>query len=257
MGNSNPAPSTEIGHADADSITVRGEDLVEDVMGATDFTSFFYFHLTGDQPTDEEKRMFDVMLVTLVEHGITPSVIAARSTNLSAPESLQGAVASGILGAGDTYLGSMENTAMMLKQAIAESTDVETTIDDIARETVVKHEYVPGLGHPIHKPEDPRTERLFEIADELGFHGEYVELLRQIQEIVQDETGQTPVPINASGAIGAIIAEMGLPASTGRGISIVARTAGLIGHISEEEKNPIAQDIWNLVDDTVEYKGNR
>lgn len=254
MENDNGRFCTGIGTADADSITVRGEDLIDDLIGQMDFTTFFYFHLTGERPTEAEKDMIDAILVTLVEHGITPSVIAARLTHLSAPESLQGAVASGILGAGNTYLGSMENTTAMLQRGDEVLRTTEKSVGEVASEIVAQREYIPGLGHPIHKPEDPRTERLFEIAQENGYDGRNTELFRQIHSLVQsDKTG--PIPINASGAIGTIIAEMGLPPNTARGLSLVARTAGLIGHINEEREQPMGQDIWDLVDGQITYTG--
>lgn len=255
MDQSDHQPSTEIGHADADTISVRGKDLTDELMGEMDFTSYFYFHLTGNHPSDEEKQMVDAILVTLVDHGITPSVIAARSTHLSAPGSLQGAVASGILGAGSTYLGSMANTTALLNDGVEALRTTDTTLDEVAADIAENTDYVPGLGHPIHIPADPRTEALFQIAEDLDFYGDHVRLLKQIHSHVQEQT-EKPVPINASGAIGAIIAEMELPANSGRGFSIVARTAGLIGHLQEEAKNPIGQDIWDLVDDTVEYTGD-
>lgn len=249
-----PTPSlpTSIATADEQSITVRDKDLTRELMGEVSFGEFFYLHLTGETPTESELRVFDTLLVTVVEHGITPSVIAARLTYDSAPEAVQGAVASGLLGAGSTFLGSMENAADLVQDGVSR---VEAGGDktDIANEMIAEMDRLPGFGHPLHEPTDPRTDRIFEVLEEEGFAGDHVAFIREVQAAAEAEY-DTDLPINATGAIGVGISELGLDPIVGRGIALVARSAGLVGHLNEEMEQPIARDIWAAVEDNVEYQ---
>jgi citrate synthase len=249
-----PAPSlpTSIATADERSITVRDRDLTSELMGEVSFGEFFYLHLTGEEPTESELRVFETLLVTVVEHGITPSVIAARLTYDSAPEAVQGAVASGLLGAGSTFLGSMENAAEMVQDGVARVADGEDETE-VARETVEEMDRLPGFGHPLHEPTDPRTDRIFEVLDEEGFAGDHVAFIRAVQAVAED-ADDADLPINATGAIGVGISELGLDPIVGRGVALVARSAGLVGHLNEEMEQPMARDIWAAVEDNVEYQ---
>lgn len=248
-------PTTAICTSDAESITLRGKSL-SSLIGNCDFGEFFYFHLTGDFPTDTESRLFNAVLVTVCEHGITPSVIAARLTYDSAPEAIQGAVASGLLGSGDTFLGSMENAAQMLQDGVEVAEGEDVPILEVARDIVSEFDRLPGYGHPIHEPEDPRTTRLLELAEAENAVGEYVTLLQAIHKEAQDAY-EANMMINATGAIGAIVLELGLEPSVARGLALVSRSAGLVGHINEEMQNPIARDIWAKVDEQVIYTGGK
>lgn len=245
---------TEIATSDHESITVRGKDLTSELMGEYDFGGFFFFHLTGREPTTSEARLFNAMLISIAEHGVTPSVIAARLTYDSAPEAIQGAVSSGLLGAGETFLGSMENVANMLQDGVERIEGGEAR-DAVAADIVESHDRLPGFGHPEHEPTDPRAERLFELLEEEGEAGEHLELLYAVQERAEDEYGRGML-INVTGAIGTTIAEMDIEvdAMAARGIALVARAAGLIGHLNEEIDEPIARDIWDLVEENVEYR---
>lgn len=243
---------TSIATANERSITVRGKDLTSDLMGETSFGEFFYFHLTGDMPSEPEQRVFETLLITVVEHGITPSVIAARLTYDSAPEAVQGAVASGLLGAGSTFLGSMENAAEMVQEGVVRVEDGEDATE-VAQETVEVKESLPGFGHPLHEPTDPRTDRLFEVLDEEGFAGDHLAFIREVQTATEKVYG-TELLINATGAIGVGVSELDLDPIIGRGIALVARSAGLVGHLNEEIEQPIARDIWSIVEEDVEYK---
>ncbi len=246
---------TEIATSDATSITVRGKDLTDDLMGHYDFGEFFFFHLTGRDPTASEARLFNAMMVSIAEHGVTPSVIAARLTYDSAPEAVQGAVSSGLLGAGETFLGSMENVANMLQDGV-ERIEAGESRDAVAADVVDERERLPGFGHPEHHPTDPRAERLFELLEEEGKAGEHTELLRAIQDHAEDAYDTTML-VNVTGAIGTVIAEMdlGVDAMAARGIAIVARAATLIGHLNEESEEPIARHIWDVVEENVDYRG--
>jgi citrate synthase len=243
---------TAISTSDEESITIRGKDLTREIVGNFDFGEFVYFHLTGYEPTPTESRMLNAMLVTVVEHGMVPSVIASRLTYDSAPEAVQGAVASGLLGAGSTFLGSMENAAEMLYRGKErrQSADVET----IAREIVDERDRLPGFGHPIHEPTDPRTDRLFELLEDEGLAGDYHELVLAIRDVAQAEY-KANMPINATGAIGTCVCELGLDPKVGRGLALVSRAAGLVGHVNEEIEEPAAREMWEIVEENTEYTG--
>jgi citrate synthase len=186
------------------------------------------------------------MVVTLVEHGITPSALAARLTYLGAPEAMQAAVAAGLCGLGSVFVGSTEGCARMLKDALPDA-GAAADLPALARRIVADHrarkQIVPGIGHPVHKPVDPRVPRLFEIARDCGFHGKYCDLVVLVQGEAERASGKS-LPLNATGAIGALCCEMGFDWRICRGLGVMARAVGLVGHILEESLNPIAQDLW-------------
>lgn len=244
--------STSIATADEQHITVRDKDLSRELMGETNFGEFFYFHLTGEMPTESELRIFDTLLITVVEHGVTPSVIASRLTYDSAPEAVQGAVASGLLGAGSTFLGSMENAAELVQDGVKRVENGEDKAA-VAAEVVEERDRLPGFGHPLHEPTDPRTDKLFGLLEEEGFEGEHLMFLREVQAAAEDHYG-TDLLINATGAIGVAISELDLDPIVGRGVALVARSAGLVGHLNEEMEQPMARDIWAVVEENVEYQ---
>lgn len=242
---------SDIAHSTPDRITVRGLDLPNEILGHMELGEFAFLQLTGRRATEDEAAMFNVVLLTLVEHGITPSALAARLTYAGAPESLQAAVAAGLCGLGTVFVGSMEGAADMLSTALPEpgaSHDPEA----LARATVAglrsEGRSVPGLGHPLHKPIDPRTPRLFELAQAHHFDGPYIQLMRHIGAEAERSTGRT-LPINATGALGAICCEMGFPAHIVRGFGVMARAIGLVGHLLEESREPMAFDLWHYAED--------
>lgn len=218
-----------------DRIVVRGKDLPGEILGRLNLGDMAYLELTGRVPYANESRLFNAMVVTLVEHGMTPSAIAARLTYLGAPEAMQSAVAAGLLGLGSVFVGSMEGVAKLCSEAFAEGApDVAALLSRLRR--------VPGLGHPVHKPVDPRTVRLFEIARETGFYGRYCRFMEDIAR-------QKQLPLNATGAIGALACELGLDWRCVRGLGVMARAVGLVGHILEEARNPMAEEIWRRTED--------
>jgi len=255
MGKSKVKLTSAIGWSTADKISVRGMDLPSEILGHMKLGDLAFLQLTGRKATPEESKVFNAIVITLVEHGITPSAIAARMTYMGAPESLQAAVAAGLCGLGTVFVGSMEGASKMLYEALPQDklgTGVD--LDALAVETIVsfraRKTIVPGLGHPVHKPVDPRTPRLFEIAAENGKSGEYVALMQKIQIEAEARSGKM-LPINATGAIGAICCEFGFPWKIVRGFGVMARAIGLVGHILEESENPISYDIWQRVDEEI------
>lgn len=247
--------TSAIGWSTPDRITVRGLDLPSEILGKMNLGDFAFLQLTGRAATPEESRVFNAILIALVEHGITPSALVARMTYLGAPESLQAAVAAGLCGLGTVFVGSMEGAAKMLSEALPrERVGTGADLDALARETVeafhARKAIVPGLGHPVHKPVDPRSPRLFEIAAENGLAGEYVTLIQKIKDVAEARSGKV-LPINATGAIGAICCELDFPWTIVRGFGVMARAIGLVGHIAEERENPMAFELWQRTEEEI------
>ena len=241
---------TEMGWSTADRIVVRGRDLPGEILGHLNLGDMAFLELTGRTPSDNESRLFNALVVTLVEHGVTPSALATRLTYLGAPEAMQAAVAAGLCGLGSVFVGSTEGCARMLWKALPDAkanADLPALAARIVAEHRAREAIVPGLGHPIHKPIDPRVPRLFEIARETGFHGKYVELVQLVQAEAE-RVAKRSLPLNATGAIAALGCEMGLDWKILRGLGVMARAIGLVGHILEESRDPIAQEIWFRVE---------
>lgn len=217
---------SDLAWSTTDRIVVRGKDLPSEILGHLNLGDMAFLMILGRVPDKNESKLFNAMAVTLVEHGVTPSAIAARMTYLGAPESPQAAVAAGLLGLGSVFVGSMEGVAKMLSE--------NANIDGMKR--------VPGLGHPIHKPVDPRTVRLFEIARETGFYGKYCKRMEEISL-------RKGLVLNATGAIGALACELGIDWRAVRGIGVMARAIGLVGHILEESKEPMALELWERTEE--------
>jgi citrate synthase len=240
-----------MGSSSADRIVVRGHDLVEDLIGKVSLGDMAFLELKGRLPTRQESTVFNALAVTLVEHGMTPSAIATRLTYFGAPESLQGAVAAGLLGIGDRFGGSVEDAARTLQEALA-GAGAEADLHELARQIVAVHKEskrpIAGLGHPIHKPVDPRTPKLFALAAENGFSGRFVQLMQAISVAASQRYGRD-LPVNATGAIGAIASELDIPWPVSRGLAVMARAIGLVAHIQEEIEQPLAAEIWSRVDE--------
>lgn len=238
---------SDLGWSTSDKIVVRGHDLVDELLGKASLGDVAFLELKGRLPTKEESIVFNAITVTLVEHGMTPSAIAARLTYYGAPESLQGAVAAGLLGMGDRFGGSAEAAARMLQEALPEA-EPQADLQVLARRIVDEHKAakrtIAGLGHPVHKPVDPRTSKLFELAAENGFSGRHVELMKRIGDEATQAHGRD-LPVNATGAIGAIASELGIPWRVCRGLAVMARAIGLVAHLQEEMDEPLAAEIWS------------
>jgi citrate synthase len=238
---------SEIGWSTPERIGVWGYDLTRDLIGRVNLGDMGFLEITGRLPNERESAMFNALLVTLVEHGIVPSTLAARLTVAGAPEALQAAVAAGLLGLGSVFVGSTEAAARMLAEALPDpkaDADPKAIAVRIVDEHRAARRILPGLGHPIHKPVDPRTPRLFAIAKDNGFHGPYLVLMQAIARRAEKVFDRT-LPVNATGAIGAIACEMGLPWQACRGIGVMARAVGLVGHALEELRRPIATELWH------------
>jgi citrate synthase len=246
---------SDIGWSTADRIVVRGHDLVEELLGKASLGDVAFLELKGRLPTKEESIVFNAITVTLVEHGMTPSAIVARLTYFGAPESLQGAVAAGLLGLGDRFGGSAEDAARMLQDALRDAgqkAGKEADLRELAGRIVHAHKErkqpIAGLGHPVHKLVDPRTPKLFELAAENGLSGRYVALMKLVGEEATRIHGRE-LPVNATGAIGAVASELEIPWRVCRGLAVIARAIGLVAHIQEETEEPLASEIWARTED--------
>ncbi|HEY2578526.1 MAG TPA: citryl-CoA lyase [Streptosporangiaceae bacterium] len=251
---------TSIGTSDADTITVLGQDLAADLMGKVGFGELAMWLVTQRRPTPPEVRVFEAVLVALADHGFTPTAIAARLTYLSAPDSLQGALAAGLLGGGSRFLGVTEDAGRFLAAALAgagEPPAGEAGWDAVALAAVRRAQadgrLIPGLGHPVHKVTDPRTPVLFRIAAEEGLLGPHLRLFEAIGRVHPQVLGHT-LPLNGAGACGAALADLGLPVDLLRGFALLARAAGLLGQIAEEGHRSVAMDIYRAVDRNIEYQ---
>jgi citrate synthase len=240
-------PQTRISQAYADRIEVRGRDLTGDLMGRLSFTEYFHLLLTGEEPTEQQRWFLDLLLVSIAEHGLMPTNVAARMTLAADPGSLQGAVAAGILGAGPVVLGTSEECARLLEQA----SDREPL--ELVRKLHTAGGKMPGFGHPVHKPVDPRAERILELADQRGVSGRYVALARSLRAAVEEVWGK-PLTMNVSLPIAAVMLDLGFPAAAVKAVPILARTASLLAHLAEEQENPIGFALAAAAEEAVEYE---
>ena len=246
-----PVPRSRIGSATEDAITIAGRDLAADVMGRLSLTELAYLLLTDREPTPGERRLLDAVLVSLADHGLTPSALATRLTHTGAPESVQGAVAAGLLGAGSVFLGPAGDTAVFLAEALERHDAAGGRDDDalarVATAAVAERrsagQRVPGLGHPVHRDVDPRTPRLYELAREEGVDGPHLRLLELVAEVHEQESGRR-LPINGAGAAGAALVDVGIAPTSVTGFVLIARTAGLVAHLAEERRDPIGMELW-------------
>jgi citrate synthase len=236
---------THIAKASADRVDVRGRDLAGDVMGRLTFTEYFHVLLTGDEPTEEQRFFLDLVLVAIAEHGLMPSNVAARMTLAADPAALQGAVAAGLLGAGPVILGTSGECARLL--------EAEEDPRELARGIREADGRVPGFGHPIHRPVDPRAERILALADERGVSGRSVARARALRDAVAG-LWDTPLPMNVAMAIAAVLLDLGYTADVVKAVPILARTAGLLAHLAEEREQPIGLFLGRVAEDAVEYE---
>ena len=250
------APVSRISQAYADRVEVRGRDLTEDVMGRLSFTEYFHLLLTGEEPTDDQRFFLDLLLVAIAEHGMMPTNVAARMTLSADPGSLQGAVAAGILGCGPVILGTAEECARLLEEAdrkTQDGTDPAVVASAMAKEIHSAGGKLPGFGHPVHRPVDPRAERILAFADAREVSARHVRLARQFRDAAEEAWGR-PLTMNVSMPIAAVMLDLGFPSVTVKAVPILARTAGLLAHLAEEQQSPAGFFMAAKADEAVEYE---
>ena len=249
--------SSAISTSNEATIVVRGRDLARELVGTLSFTEHFWLLVTGAMPSATQRQVLDATLVAIAEHGLVPSVQASRMTFAAAPEALQGAVAAGILGCGSVVLGSSE-AAGQLFAAIAKRIDAGAELSHAAKDTIQEYRgqkrQIPGYGHPLHKQADPRVQRLFEVAGNAGGAGRYLQIAREVESVLPQLIGK-PLALNVSGAIPAVLLDAGFPLGALKGIPILARTAGLIAHLLEEQQHPIGFILSHAGAQVIDYDG--
>ena len=247
---------SRISRAYPDRVDVRGRDLTGELMGGMTFTEYFHLLLTGQEATDEQRFFLDLLLVSIAEHGLMPSNVAARMTLAADPDALQGAVAAGILGAGTVVLGTSGECARLLEDAhrrVVAGGEPAAVVRALAGSIRDAGGKVPGFGHPVHRPTDPRAERILELADERGVSGPHVELARCFRAVVR-ELWAKELPLNVAMPIAAVMLDLGYPSSSVKAVPILARTAGLLAHLAEEQESPLGFLLAREAEEAVEYE---
>jgi len=245
---------TGISTSTPDQIVVRGKDLCAELIGKISFTEHTWLLVAGSLPTDVQRSALDAALVAIAEHGLVPSVQAARMTYAAAPEAVQGAVAAGLLGCGSVILGAAEAAGHFLEECLAAKGDRRQAIRDAILKRRSEGNAIPGYGHPYHTSHDPRTGRLIEVARELGVFGRHFETALLAEEVIPGVVGRNLV-LNVSGAIPSLLLDAGFPLLAMKGVPILARTASLIAHIMEERQNPIGFALSEVGSDAITYSG--
>jgi citrate synthase len=237
-------------------VEVRGHDLTGELMGSVSFTEYFHLLLTGQEASEDQRFFLDLLLVAIAEHGMMPTNVAARMTLAADPDSLQGAVAAGILGCGPVLLGTAEECARLLEEAqekVASAAEPAKVADDIAGEFRASGARLPGFGHPVHRPLDPRAERILELADARGVSGPHVVLARHLRDSAAAAWGR-PLTMNVSMPIAAVMLDLGFSSAVVKAIPILARTAGLLAHLAEEREHPLGLLMAAKAEEAVEYE---
>jgi citrate synthase len=247
---------SRISQAYPDRVEVRGRDLTGEVMGSLSFTEYFHLLLTGSEPSEDQRFFLDLLLVAIAEHGMMPTNVAARMTLAADPRSLHGAVAAGILGCGPVILGTAEDCARVLEEAqakVAAGGEPAAVAEETARAVHSSGERMPGFGHPLHRPLDPRAERILELADERGLSGPHLALAACFRDAVA-RAWDRPLTMNVSMPIAAVMLDLGFPPATVKAIPILARTAGLLAHLAEEQERPIGFLMAGTAEEAIEYE---
>ncbi|MDX6439192.1 MAG: citrate synthase [Gaiellaceae bacterium] len=255
IGRAGP-PVSHICQAYPDRVEVRGHDLTGDLMGRLSFTEYFHLLLTGREPTADQRYFLDLLLISIAEHGMMPTNVAARMTLAADPGSLQGALAAGILGAGPVILGTSESCAVLLREAqekvLAGGAPAEVAAE-MASAIHTSGGKMPGFGHPVHRPLDPRAERILELADDRGVSGPHMLLARHLRDAVAGTWGK-PLTMNVSMPIAAVLLDLGFAPTTVKAIPLLARTAGLLAHLAEEQQHPVGFLLAARAEEAIEYE---
>lgn len=251
-------PYSAICTSDAHSITVRGRSLCADVIGKMDFTSYFWMLVTGTEPTPTQQFFANAVLTAIAEHGLVPSVVAARMTYAAAPEAFHGAVAAGLLGCGSVVLGSAEVAgrfyADLVASAATDGIGAAAVAADGIRALRAEKRAIPGFGHPQHADGDPRALLLLDLAEQHGIVGDHIAMLYALRDALPEALGRS-LPINVNGAIPAVMLDVGFPLGALKGISLLARTASLIAHLQEESERPIGFILSGAAAAAIDYDG--
>lgn len=255
MSKDTPRPYTELCTHSLTSIHYRGDDLARDILGQRSFTEVLFSQILDRRPDADDLRVLDAALIAIMEHGLTPSAIATRMVYMSSPENIQSGVAAGLLAVGSQFVGTVENSAILLRKIIDAPEGVEAAARSVAKRHRDERKPIPGFGQHMHKPDDPRAARLLAIGREHPrFEGKYLNAIEVLSREVDAAFGKH-ITINATGAVGTLLGELQVPPEMMRGFAVISRAAGLVAHVAEEQRVPSARFIWNLIDHEVPYRG--
>ena len=251
------SPTTSLATSTAEDVFIRDQSLCQELIGKLSFTEMAFFLVLGRKPTESQRAVVDACLVTLMEHGLTPSAITTRLTYTSAPEAMQAAVAAGLMGVGSLFAGTMEGCAALLDRIVAAGPEfAETEAEQVAREHREARLPLPGFGHPLHKPDDPRALRLLALVEEQRLTGDHTRALLALSRAI-DRVYAKHITINATGAIAAALGDCGVPQRIMRGFALISRCAGLVAHVHEEQTKPALRALWEAGERAVLYDGKQ
>jgi len=247
-------PHTELCTHTHTSIHYRGASLTEDLLGQRGFTDVLFSQILGRRASSDDLRILDAALIAIMEHGLTPSAIATRMVYMSSPENIQSAVAAGLLAVGSQFVGTVENSARLLRSMMDAPEGVEAAARAAAQRYKNERKPVPGFGQHMHKPDDPRAAKLLALGREHPhFEGHYLRAMEILAREVDSAFGKH-ITINATGAVGTLLGELGVPPELMRGFAVISRAAGLVAHIAEEQRIPTARHLWNVTEREVPYR---
>ncbi len=245
---------TSITKIEPNKIQVRGY-LIDEMMGKVSYAEMLYLILKGDMPSPEIGKMMETILVSSVDHGVTPPSTLTALTATSTGASLNAALATGILSINKHHGGAVEDCMNLCLEGVKRSKSENISINDSAKETVKKYtdsnKRLPGMGHRIHT-KDPRTTKLFKIASELKLELDHVKFIKAIEEEFAKLKGKS-IPINVDGAIGALLCDLGFQSELANAFFIIARMPGLLAHIMEERTRE--KPMRKIVPGEFEYDG--
>jgi citrate synthase len=228
---------TAITKVEPNKVCLRGY-RIDELMGRITYAQGVFLAIKGELPSEGEAQMLDAILVSSVDHGVTPPSCITARTLASTGNPLNAALAGGILAISRHHGGAIEESMRLLLEAVRRKNESKASSQQIAsimvKEYADKHQRLPGFGHRIHT-RDPRTPKLFQIASDLGIAGEYVEMAKALQDAIGESTGKE-LPINVDGGIAAVLCEMDFPPELANAFFIMARIPGLVAHVYEEKK---------------------
>ncbi|MGH8806557.1 MAG: citryl-CoA lyase [Noviherbaspirillum sp.] len=249
-----PTPSTSLCRHTANEIFYRRRNLVGELLGNASFTDVLFYQILAREPNNAERQIVDAVLVALMEHGLTPSATAARLVYTGSPDNIQAGVAAGLLAVGSAFVGTTEDCAALLA-ALTRADDLATAARACVAGHVEKKKALPGFGHHLHRPDDPRAKMLLALAAKLETAAGHCRALDVLSGEVDRAIGRH-LTINATGAVAAILADIGVPARAMRGFALISRAAGLVAHLVEEQERPTGRAIWALVDKEIPYRAD-
>ncbi len=252
---SKPAPTTSLCRYTDTEIFYRNHNLVDELLtDDSDFVTVMMQHILNRPVSPSQKRVMNAILIVMMEHGLTPSAITTRSIYMSAPENLQGAVAAGLLAVGSQFVGTIENNARLLSELVDLDADAQAArAAEIVREHRARKAHLPGFGHHLHKPDDPRALKLLEIGERESDNPRYLRALKTLSAAVDTEFDRH-ITINATGATAALLGDMDIPVNLMRGFAVISRAAGLVAHIAEEQQKPSGRFIWETIDKAIPFE---